>query len=140
MPASPQSTATLMVDKTTAAITAPVTAAAFAAANNLAEAGAPEAHASTHADGGADEVTLAQSQITNLTTDLAGKQPLATVLTNTTAAFTTAQETKLSGIATGATANSSDATLLARANHTGTQAQSTVTNLVSDLAAKQPLA
>lgn len=43
---------------------------------------------------------------------------------------------KLDGIATGATANSSDATLLARANHTGTQAQSTVTNLVTDLAAK----
>lgn len=33
-------------------------------------------------------------------------QPLATVLTNTTAVFTTAQETKLSGIATAATANS----------------------------------
>ena len=63
-------------------------------------------------------------------------QPLAAVLTATTAAFTTAQETKLAGIATGATANSSDATLLARANHTGTQAQSTVVNLVTDLAAK----
>ena len=59
------------------------------------------------------------------------------MLTNTTASFTTAQETKLSGIATGATANSSDATLLARANHTGTQAQSTIVNLASDLAAKQ---
>lgn len=45
------------------------------------------------------------SHITNLQTTLDGKQPLATVLTNTTAAFTTAQETKLSGIATGATAN-----------------------------------
>jgi hypothetical protein len=55
-------------------------------------------------------------------------QPLATPLTNTTAAFTTAQETKLSGIATGATANSSDATLLARANHTGTQTASTVSD------------
>ena len=63
-------------------------------------------------------------------------QPLSAVLTATTAAFTTAQETKLAGIATGATANSSDATLLARANHTGTQAQSTVVNLVTDLAAK----
>jgi hypothetical protein len=40
-------------------------------------------------------------------------------------------------ISTTATANSSDATLLSRANHTGTQAQSTVTNLVSDLAGKQ---
>jgi hypothetical protein len=36
-------------------------------------------------------------------------------------------KTKLDGVATGATANSSDATLLARANHTGTQAGSTVT-------------
>lgn len=37
-----------------------------------------------------------------------------------------AQVTKLSGIATGATANSADATLLARANHTGTQAATTI--------------
>jgi hypothetical protein len=36
---------------------------------------------------------------------------------------------KLDGIATGATANSSDATLLARANHTGTQAVGTITGL-----------
>lgn len=50
--------------------------------------------------------------------------------------FTAADDTKLAGVATGATANSSDATLLARANHTGTQAQSTVTNLTTDLAAK----
>jgi hypothetical protein len=66
----------------------------------------------------------------------AAYQPLATVLTNTTASFTTAQATKLSGIADGATANSSDATLLDRATHTGTQAATTVTvaptgNLVS---------
>ena len=38
-----------------------------------------------------------------------------------------AAKTKLDGIATGATANSSDATLLARGNHTGTQAGTTVT-------------
>lgn len=54
--------------------------------------------------------------------------------------FSSTEKTKLSGIATGATANSSDATLLDRTNHTGTQAQSTVTNLVTDLAAKAPLA
>jgi len=36
-------------------------------------------------------------------------------------------KSKLDGIASGATANSSDATLLARANHTGTQAFSTLT-------------
>jgi hypothetical protein len=51
--------------------------------------------------------------------------------------YPSADATKLAGIATGATANSSDETLLARANHTGSQAQSTITNLISDLAAKQ---
>jgi hypothetical protein len=40
-----------------------------------------------------------------------------------------AAKTKLDGIANGATANSSDATLLARANHTGTQAVGTITGL-----------
>ena len=39
--------------------------------------------------------------------------------------------TKLDGIEAGATANSSDATLLARANHTGTQAASTITGLAT---------
>lgn len=47
-----------------------------------------------------------------------------------------ADKTKLDGIATGATANQSDAYLLSRANHTGTQAQSTITGLTTDLAAK----
>lgn len=46
-------------------------------------------------------------------------------------------KTKLDGVAAGATANSSDATLLARANHTGTQAISTVTELQTALDAKQ---
>jgi hypothetical protein len=41
---------------------------------------------------------------------------------------TNAATTKLAGIATGATANSSDATLLARANHTGTQTASTISD------------
>ena len=40
--------------------------------------------------------------VTGLQTALDGKQPLATVLTNTTASFTTALETKLNGIAAGA--------------------------------------
>jgi hypothetical protein len=48
--------------------------------------------------------------------------------------MTAAQFTKLNGIATGATANSSDATLLARANHTGTQAWSTITSTPTTLA------
>lgn len=51
-------------------------------------------------------------------------------------AMTNAERTKLGTVASGATANSADASLLARTNHTGTQAQSTVVNLVTDLAAK----
>jgi hypothetical protein len=63
-------------------------------------------------------------------------QPLADVLTNTTASFTATLETKLNGIATGATANSADAVLLDRANHTGEQAISTVTGLQAALDGK----
>jgi len=104
---------------------------------------------------------IAQSGVTNLVSDLAGKA--ASVHTHTTAqvtgldtalasglaranhtgtqtadtitdgttnkAFLATERTKLTGIATGATANSADATLLARANHTGTQASSTITGL-----------
>lgn len=69
------------------------------------------------------------STVTGLSIALAGLQPLATVLTNTTASYTTAEQTKLAGIAAGATANSADATLLARANHTGTQPSTTITGL-----------
>lgn len=47
-------------------------------------------------------ITGTLSAQTDLASALAGKQPLATVLTNTTAAFTTAQESKLAGIAAGA--------------------------------------
>lgn len=43
--------------------------------------------------------------------------------------FTAADDTKLAGIATGATANQTDAYLLARANHTGTQLAATISDL-----------
>lgn len=66
---------------------------------------------------------------------------LHSLVTTSVAGFmSSADKTKLDGIASGATANSPDATLLDRANHTGTQAQSTVTGLVVDLALKAPLA
>lgn len=58
-------------------------------------------------------------------------QPLATVLTNTTASFTTAQETKLAGIATGATANAADSALRDRSTHTGTQSAATISDFAS---------
>lgn len=45
--------------------------------------------------------------------------------------FTAVMDTKLSGIATGATANSADATLLNRANHTGTQLAATISDFAT---------
>ena len=55
--------------------------------------------------------------------------------TTTNRVFTAAEKTKLSGIATGATANQSDANLLARTNHTGTQARNTLTTSTPTLTA-----
>lgn len=75
------------------------------------------------------------TQVTNLQTALDGKQPLSAILTNTTASFTTADEIKLDDIATGATVNSSDAVLLSRANHTGTQLANTISDFNTAVAA-----
>src|SRR5690606_29292474 len=44
----------------------------------------------------------------------------------------TAEKTKLAGIATGATANDTDANLKNRANHTGTQDFTTISGTASD--------
>jgi hypothetical protein len=77
------------------------------------------------------ELAYVKGVTDGIQSQLNGKQPLTTVLTNTTASFTTADETKLDGIAAGATANSSDATLLSRANHTGTQLSNTISDFNS---------
>lgn len=62
------------------------------------------------------------------------------VETSTKKILTDTERTKLSGIATGATANDTDANLKNRANHTGSQAISTVTDLQSSLDALYPVA
>ena len=54
--------------------------------------------------------------------------------------YTTAEKTKLSGIAAGATANSTDVQLRDRLTHTGTQAINTVSGLQTALDSKAPLA
>ena len=51
------------------------------------------------------------------------------------AIITAAERTKLSGIATGATANSTDATLLDRSNHTGDQLASSISDFDTAVAA-----
>lgn len=81
--------------------------------------------------------SLAISDITNLQTTLNGKASTAVVTTTVDGLMAFADKVKLNGIATGATANSTDATLLNRANHTGSQAISTVTNLQTTLDGKQ---
>ena len=66
-------------------------------------AGSVASHASSHASGGSDPVTLAQSQITDLTTDLAAKASLASpTFTGTPAAPTAAGGTNTTQIATTA--------------------------------------
>jgi len=55
-------------------------------------------------------------------------------------ALTVTERAKLSGIATAATANDTDANLKNRANHTGAQAISTVTGLQAAIDAKAPSA
>ena len=50
--------------------------------------------------------------------------------------FSDAEQTKLAGIATAATANDTDANLKARANHTGTQLASTISDLATEILAR----
>ena len=66
--------------------------------------------------------------------DLEGTPSEAT--TSTAGLMSAADKAKLDGIEEGATTNSSDATLLNRANHTGTQAISTITGLQDALNSK----
>ena len=56
------------------------------------------------------------------------------VETSTKKILSDAERTKLAGITTGATANSSDAALVNRANHTGTQPVSSLTSVTSTAA------
>lgn len=70
--------------------------------------------------------TNLQSQINTKVDKITGKQL-------STEDYTTTEKTKLAGIATAATQNATDVYLLSRANHTGTQAISTVSGLEAEL-------
>ena len=78
---------------------------------------------------GATNLTLTNRGASTLVieSDTGTDVTLPAATTSLTGLLTAADKTKLDGIATGATVNSSDATLLNRANHTGTQAGSTIT-------------
>lgn len=85
------------------------------------------------AGGGGDGATdLGYTAATRLLTSSTGADVTLPLADGTNAGLmASADYTKLSGVASGATANSSDATLLARANHTGTQAAGTITGLAA---------
>lgn len=79
-------------------------------------------------------VTLAPGDV-----GAAAAEHIHTAATTGTPGFmAAADKTKLNGIATSATANSPDASLLSRANHTGAQAINTVTGLQAALDDKLP--
>lgn len=87
---------------------------------NKPSAFAPSAHAASHGVGQSDAVTLAQSQVTNLTTDLSAKAPLASpTFTGTPAAPTATQGTNTTQIATTAFVNAEIATDAAPYAHVG---------------------
>ena len=79
--------------------------------------------------GGATNLTTTAAPTTvTINSDTGTDAVIAAADVTNAGLFLPAEKTKLTGVATGATANSSDATLLARANHTGTQAASTISD------------
>ena len=84
--------------------------------SRLTDSRTPTAHASSHGSGGSDALTLAQSQVTNLTTDLAAKLVAASNLSDLASASTA--RTNL-GLGTMATQASSAYAALTGATFTG---------------------
>jgi hypothetical protein len=88
-----------------------------------------------------DALRAVEGEVWNGTSTTASAQNIideaaaATAATNiaNAAYYLTTEKSKLAGIADAATANSTDATLLNRANHTGSQAISTITSLQTTL-------
>lgn len=71
--------------------------------SRLSDARTPTAHASSHGAAGSDPITVAQSQVTNLSTDLSAKANLASpTFTGTPAAPTAAADTNTTQVATTA--------------------------------------
>ena len=112
--------------------------------SRLTDARTPTAHASTHGSAGSDPITVAQSQVTNLTTDLSAKAS-ATDLSNHTSATTTVHGisntanlvyTNDSRLTDARTPTAHAASHGASGSDAITVAQSQVTNLTTDLSGK----
>lgn len=81
----------------------------------------------------AASAAIAQTKISGLTTDLGTKVDKVTGKQLSTEDYTTPEKTKLQGVATGATANDTDANLKNRSNHTGTQVAATISDLADTI-------
>ena len=97
--------------------------------SNLTDLGV-DSHTQYHNDARGDARYNTKSEITSL---LSLKSDVSHIHSNATdianGFMSSTDKSKLDSIANGATANSADATLLSRANHTGTQDVSTITGL-----------
>lgn len=98
--------------------------AAAIVSGTLADARIPSLNASK-TNAGVFDIARIPTGNTSTTVSL-GNHTHSAASGSTAGFMSAADKTKLDGVATGATANSSNATLLNRANHTGTQALSTV--------------
>lgn len=101
-------------------------------------------HNTTHQNGGADEINIGglsgvlaepQTPIAHAAQHVNGNDVIPNAGANA-GLLSASDKSKLDGVQSGATANDTDANLKNRANHTGTQAQSTIVNLVGDLGNK----
>ena len=89
----------------------------------------------TPAGGGAANLSIANRGTTTLdiASDTGTDATIPAATTSLTGLQSSADKTKLDGIATGATANAADSALRDRATHTGTQAWSTITSTPTTL-------
>jgi hypothetical protein len=98
-----EATARAGADSTHAALTTTAHGGIVASGDaRLSDARTPTAHAASHASGGSDALTLAESQITGLIADLAAKQPLDADLTAIAALSTTSYGRALLALADAA--------------------------------------
>ena len=121
----------------------------YATATELSDGLATKVNSSTYTTGLAGKVDTADARLTDARTPTDGSVTNAKVATGAAInadkladgtnnkLLTSIERAKLNGVANGATANDTDANLRNRANHTGTQATSTITGLDTTLAGKQ---